>query len=67
MQDTNLSLYIEINEVNFIFLVGKQEGENNYQITYKLETKLEGVEDRGQELRQEGSESQRWEPGCHRL
>ena len=45
MQDTNLSLYIEINEVNFIFLVGKQVGENNYQITYKLETKLEGIKD----------------------
>ena len=49
MQDTNLSLYIEINEVNFIFLVGKQEGENNYQ-TLKTNIFTAGDCRRGQSL-----------------
>ena len=35
--------------------------------TQQQSHELEGVEDRGQELRQEGSESQRWESGCDRL
>ena len=44
MQDTYLTLYIEINESDFIFFVTQNDEQNNFEIIYKLTTPLKGIE-----------------------
>ncbi len=43
MKKFNFNLYLEINDTKYIFFVEKSDGENNYEIDYKLEVPLEGI------------------------
>ena len=48
MRDENyaqLTLFIEINNTNYIFFVRKSDEQNNFKIIYKLEVPLKGIED----------------------
>ncbi len=40
-----LTLYLEINNTNYIFFVGNSDEQNNFKIVYKLEVPLKGIED----------------------
>ena len=40
-----LTLYLEINNTNYIFFVGYSDEQNNFKIVYKLEVPLKGIED----------------------
>ena len=42
---TMLTLYLEINNTNYIFFVGNSDEQNNFKIVYKLEVPLKGIED----------------------
>ena len=44
MQDTYLTLYIEINDSDFIFFVVRNDEQNNFEIIYKFTTPLKGIE-----------------------
>jgi cell division protein FtsA len=44
MKDTLLSLYLEINDLNFIFYVGETDNQNNFKIMHKLTVSSEGIE-----------------------
>ncbi len=39
------TLYLEINNTNYVFFVGDNDEQNNFKITYKLEIPLKGIED----------------------
>ncbi len=41
----SLSLYLEINNLNYIFFVGKNDEQNNLKIAYKHEVPLTGIDD----------------------
>ena len=43
----HLSLYLEINEFQYIFLVGESDEYNNFKINYRLETPIEGIDING--------------------
>ena len=43
MKHLSLTLYLEINNINFIFFVRSNDDQNNFKTIYKLKTKLEGV------------------------
>ena len=45
MKNSSLSLYLEINDLNFIFFVTENNTENDFKINHKLITPLEGIED----------------------
>ncbi len=38
------TLYLEINNTNYVFFVGDNDEQNNFKITYKLEIPLKGIE-----------------------
>ena len=40
-----LTLYLEINNSNYIFFVGEGDEQNNVKIAYELEIPLKGIED----------------------
>ena len=42
MQLNSPSLYIEINQSNFIFVVGERDKKNNFKNIYKLEVSIKG-------------------------
>ncbi len=44
MENSPTTLYIEINNINFIFFVGKNDAQNNFKIAFKLHVSLRGVE-----------------------
>ena len=44
MQSLHPSLFIEINNLNYIFLVGTNDENNNFKINYKLVVPLQGIE-----------------------
>ena len=43
MQLNSPSLYIEINQSNFIFVVGERDKKNNFKNIYKLEVSIKGI------------------------
>ena len=43
MKKFYFNLYLEINESKYIFFVEKSDGENYFEIDYKLEVPLEGI------------------------
>tara|TARA_B100001057_G_C22868113_1_gene957520 strand:+ start:3617 stop:4813 length:1197 start_codon:yes stop_codon:yes gene_type:complete len=45
MNKNTLSLFLEINEVNFIFFVGSEDEQSNFKIAYKLVLPLIGISD----------------------
>ena len=45
MQNYSFNLYLEINNLNYIFFVGKIDEENNFTIVYKLKVPLKGFDD----------------------
>ncbi len=45
MKNNSLSLYLEINLIKFIFLVGENDEQNNCKIINKIEIPLEGIRD----------------------
>ncbi len=44
MKNFNLKLYLEINNLNYIFFVGKIDEKDNFELLHKLEIPLEGIE-----------------------
>ena len=44
MKNSSLSLYLEINNLSFIFLVGEKDQQDNFKIVYKLELPLRGID-----------------------
>ncbi len=44
MENSSLTLYLEINNLNYIFFVAEKDEQNNFKITYKLEIPLRGLE-----------------------
>ena len=44
MEDSSLKLYLEINNLSFIFLVGESDEYDNFKIVYNLELPLQGIE-----------------------
>ena len=44
MDDSSLTLYLEINNLSFIFLVGDSDEYNQFKIIFKLELPLQGIE-----------------------
>ena len=45
MKNNSLSLYLEINLIKYIFLVGENDEQNNCKIINKIEIPLEGIRD----------------------
>lgn len=43
MKHLSLTLYLEINNTNFIFFVRGNDDQNNFKTIYELKTKLEGI------------------------
>ena len=43
MENSQLSLYLEINHTNYIFYVGKGDSQNNSNIVYETNVSLEGI------------------------
>ncbi len=43
MKHLSLTLYLEINNINFIFFVRSNDDQNNFKTIYKLKAKLEGI------------------------
>ena len=43
MKHLSLTLYLEINNTNFIFFVRRNDDQNNFKTIYELKTKLEGI------------------------
>ena len=46
MEDSSLKLYLEINNLSFIFLVGESDEYDNFKIVYNLELPLQGIENK---------------------
>ena len=44
MSNSSLKLYLEINESKYIFLVGKNDEHDYFELIHKLEAPLEGIE-----------------------
>ena len=44
MNNSSLTLYLEINNSNFIFFVTENNDDNDFKINYKLITPLVGIE-----------------------
>lgn len=44
MKNSSLSLYLEINNLSYIFLVGEKDQKDNFKIVYKLELPLKGID-----------------------
>ena len=44
MENSALTLYLEINESNYIFFVSENDEQNNFKIIKELKTPLEGIE-----------------------
>lgn len=44
MKNSSLSLYLEINNLNFIFFVGENDQHDNFKIIYRLELPLKGID-----------------------
>ena len=44
MKNSSLSLYLEINNLNFIFFVGENDQHDNFKIIYRLEIPLKGID-----------------------
>ena len=44
MNDPQLSLYLEINYLSYIFYVSKSDSQNNFKIVYELKVPLAGIE-----------------------
>ena len=44
MVNSNPTLFLEINNKNFIFIIGKTDQDNNFKTEYKLEVPLRGIE-----------------------
>ena len=45
MKNSNYSLFIEINDLNYIFFVGDIDEQNNLKLIHKLEVPLQGIKD----------------------
>ena len=45
MKNSTFTLYLEINDSNYIFYVGENYELNNYKIIYQLKIPLQGIED----------------------
>ena len=45
MKNSSLTLYLEINDLNYIFYVGENDEQNNFKIVYEKETPLEGIDE----------------------
>ena len=45
MENYTFKFYLEINNINYIFFVGKIDEENNFTIVYKLKVPLKGFDD----------------------
>ena len=43
MKNSTLSLYLEINNLNYIFFAGERDEQNTFKTVYKLELPLEGI------------------------
>ena len=43
MREFSLNLYLEINSSHFVFFVGKNDSQNNFEVTYELEVPLVGI------------------------
>ena len=43
MKDISLILYLEINDTDYIFYVGKNDEQNNFKTVFELKTPLKGV------------------------
>ena len=43
MQNSSHSLFLEINNYNFIFLVVKTDVHNSFEVVHKLEIPLKGI------------------------
>ena len=43
MKNSSFNLYLEINDLHYIFLVGKTDELDNFKIVYKLELPLQGI------------------------
>ncbi len=46
MKNSSLELYLEINNQNYIFFVGKTDEFNNFKIVYELEIPIKGIENK---------------------
>ena len=44
MKNSHLTLFLEINEPNFVFTVGKNDEQNNFNSSFKLNVPSEGFE-----------------------
>ena len=44
MFNSSITLFIEISESNFLFLVGEQESENSFKTLYEINAPSEGIE-----------------------
>ena len=44
MENLSFTLFLEINKSNYIFYVGKNDKQNNFEIIYKFEVFLKGFE-----------------------
>tara|TARA_B100001057_G_scaffold301056_1_gene301230 strand:- start:7646 stop:8839 length:1194 start_codon:yes stop_codon:yes gene_type:complete len=44
MKNFSLTLYMEINNSNYIFFVGQRDDRDNFKIVYKFETPIAGIE-----------------------
>ena len=44
MNKTSLTLYLEINDLNFIFFITENDNDNDLKVKYKLITPLKGIE-----------------------
>jgi cell division protein FtsA len=45
MKSLSLTLYLEINDLNYIFYVGESDEQNNFKIVYEKRIPLEGIEE----------------------
>lgn len=45
MKSLSLTLYLEINDLNYIFYVGQSDEQNNFKIVYEKEIPLKGIDE----------------------
>ena len=45
MDKTDFTLYLEINDLNFIFFVGEKNEQNFFKLSHKTIVPLEGIKD----------------------
>ena len=43
MNNSSLTLFIEINEYEIVFFIGETSDQNNLKVIYKLKNKIEGI------------------------